>query len=104
MCSTCCPKVQSSSPGNRPPGCSAVADWILINGAKIDRAAFEANYVRANDHAWEKIALGRDAEPRSCLICGAGVPGEAATVAYTSAVGILCAPCFNRFVGPSTPP
>jgi hypothetical protein len=81
-----------------------LAEWILINGAKIDRAAFEANYARANDHAWEKIALTRDDGARSCLICGAAVPDKGATMAYASSAGILCAPCFERFVGPSTPP
>lgn len=80
-----------------------MGDWILINGAKIDRAAFEANHARANDQVWEKIALVRDDGPRTCLICGAGVPGEG-VAAYTSSADILCAPCFDRFVGPSTPP
>jgi hypothetical protein len=82
-----------------------MSDWILINGEKVDRAAFEARYVKAIGHAWETTALAGDALPRRCLICGADVPHKrAATVAYTSEAGILCAPCFDRFAGPSTPP
>lgn len=79
-------------------------DWILIDGKRVDRAAFEANYAKANAQACEKIVLAPDATLRSCLICGGDVARGAATVAYTSSAGVLCAPCFERFVGPSTPP
>jgi hypothetical protein len=82
-----------------------MADWILINGEKVDRAAFEANYAKANEQAWEKVALGANVLPRGCLICGAAVQRETdRAIAYQSDVGTLCAPCFERFVGPSTPP
>ena len=77
-----------------------MADWILLNGTKIDRAAFEANHAKANNQVWEKVSLS-DAPEKPCLICQ-GIPLGA--VAYRSATDILCAPCFERFVGPSTPP
>jgi hypothetical protein len=39
-----------------------------------------------------------------CLMCGNAIPRERETYIYRSAVGVLCSPCFDRFVGPSAPP
>jgi len=79
-------------------------DWILIDGKKVDRAEFEARYAKADEQAWEKVALAGPLSPPSCLICEAAVARDAAAVVYASPAGVLCAPCFERFVGPSTPP
>jgi hypothetical protein len=81
-----------------------MGDWILLNGERVDRAAFEANYAKALEQAWEKAALANDEPIGSCLICAGAVPRGRETIAYRSFAGVLCAPCFERFVGPSTPP
>jgi hypothetical protein len=76
-----------------------VADWILLNGAKVDRARFEANLDLAYEQDWEKANADK---PGTCLICEGKIPQS--SVAYVSPRAVLCAPCFERFVGPSTPP
>jgi len=83
-----------------------VADWILVNGVKVDLADFEASYDKANSQAWEKVvtaAAGATVSGR-CLICGDSIPRVREGYLYRSNAGVLCSPCFDRFVGPSTPP
>jgi hypothetical protein len=75
------------------------ADWLLLNGVKVDRAKFEASLDVAYGQAWEKTRVEKVS---TCLICEASIACE--TTAYVAPRGILCAPCFERFVGPSTPP
>jgi len=83
-----------------------VADWILVDGVKVALADFEASYDKANNQVWEKvvIAAADGVAAGHCLICGNAIPREREKYIYRSAVGVLCSPCFDRFVGPSTPP
>jgi hypothetical protein len=83
-----------------------VNGWILVNGVKVDLADFEASCDKANDQVWEKVIIavtGRTVEGR-CLICGDEIPRPREKYTYRSPAGVLCSPCFDRFVGPSTPP
>jgi hypothetical protein len=83
-----------------------VGDWILVGGVKVGLADFEASYHKANNQAWEKTvtAVSGGAVGGRCLMCGNAIPRERETYIYRSAVGVLCSPCFDRFVGPSAPP
>jgi hypothetical protein len=83
-----------------------VGDWILINGVKVDLADFEASCDKANNQAWEKVVTAVAGETASgrCLICGGAIPRNREKYIYRSAAGVLCSPCFDRFVGPSAPP
>ena len=83
-----------------------MTDWILINGVKVDLVDFEASYDKANSQAWEKVmtAVAGEAVSGRCLICGDAIPREREKYIHRSAAGVLCSPCFDRFVGPSTPP
>ena len=80
--------------------------WILVNGVKVDLADFEASHAKANDQIWEKVMIAGacGAGGGRCLICGDMIPREREKYIYRSTVGVLCSPCFDRFVGPSTPP
>jgi hypothetical protein len=83
-----------------------MADWILINGVKVDLAGFEASCDKANNQAWEKVMTAEDGAVASgrCLICGDAIPRQREKYIYRSPAALLCSPCFDRFVGPSTPP
>ena len=81
-----------------------MTDWILINGVKVDLADFEVSYDKANNHVWEKAMTAGEAISGRCLICADAIPRAGENYIHWSAAGMLCSPCFDRFVGPSTPP
>ena len=73
-----------------------VADWILVNGARIERSYFEANVQEACSVEWNIQTTSRSEGHAHCIICGIAIPEGAARM--VSPNGDLCMYCFDEFV------
>ena len=71
-------------------------EWIEINGAKMDRAYFEANIKEAKSALWNPAIIPREADHRHCLVCEIAM--SAGNHAFRSSTGWLCKVCFSGYV------
>ncbi len=73
-----------------------MADYILVNGARIEREFFDENVAEARECKWTASEVPATAGHYHCLVCGAGIgSGEAA---YHAGNRWLCKYCYDHFL------
>jgi hypothetical protein len=73
-------------------------DWVVVNGAKIERSFFDESLAEARKYSWEaKTVTNQD--HHHCVICSAAISsGMDSGPAYASTGGWLCHFCYDRFI------
>ena len=73
-----------------------MSDWILVNGARIERSFFRENVSEARTYSWEKSRWEVANDHGHCMLCNIALSGS--DVCYRSKGGCLCSYCFETFV------
>jgi hypothetical protein len=73
-------------------------DWVLVNGARVERAYFEENLREARAQEWALPTERTRTGHRHCIICGVAIETELSSGYMTSKVGLLCASCHGQFI------
>ncbi|MBL8862124.1 MAG: hypothetical protein JNK02_08935 [Planctomycetes bacterium] len=73
-----------------------VVDWVVINGARIERSFFEENVSEAREYSWELTRWENPEDHGHCMICNVALAGR--DECYQSESGWLCPYCFESFV------
>ena len=76
-----------------------MAEWLIVNGARIERSFFEENVSEARQYAWERTRWQEPKDHGHCMVCNIAL--AAGEECYRSCGGWLCPYCFTQFV--STP-
>jgi hypothetical protein len=74
-------------------------EWIIVNGARIERSFFQENVAEARSCAWLKTVWEDVGNHGHCMICG--VPLCEGESCLRSKNGWLCTYCFDTFVNPT---
>jgi hypothetical protein len=72
-----------------------MAEYMLVNGSRIERTFFEENVAEARSYKWERKAVP-DGEHQHCLVCTAAIGAE--ETALSSGGHWLCAFCFQNYI------
>ena len=78
-----------------------MAEWIDINGAKIEKQFLEENVAEAKTSTWKPAQWPKNLDHSHCIICTIAIPykNESPSAAYyKSEGGWLCAYCYERFM------
>lgn len=77
-----------------------MSEWVIVNGAKIDKEFFEQNLAEAKPYKWFLKKWSRQGEHTHCMICNISIPENPPkeTVFYQSQGGCLCSFCFDNFI------
>ena len=73
-----------------------VAEWIIVNGARIERSFLEANVAEARSCVWQKTRWATADDHGHCMICSIAL-GDT-DPCYRSKGGWLDEYCFGRFI------
>ncbi len=73
-----------------------MAEWVLVNGARIERSFLEESVSEAREYAWEKTHWEHPNDHGHCAVCNIELTDH--DVCYQSAGGWLCPYCFERFM------
>jgi len=73
-----------------------MTDWVLVNGARIERSFLRENVSEARTYAWEKGRWEGTGDHGHCFVCNVALSGG--NVCYRSDGGWLCPYCFGAFV------
>ena len=83
-----------------------MTDWVLVNGARIEKAYFEENVLDAKKYLWGKFDwVNESASHDHCIICSVPIPrvgGSTGETAYRSLGGYLCEYCYDNFISCSS--
>jgi len=76
-------------------------DWLIVNGARIEKIYFEEQVAETKKYTWEKYSCENElVSHHHCIICSVSVPSaEVSTgeTAYKSTGGYLCEYCHDNF-------
>lgn len=77
-----------------------MSTWIEINGAKIEKAFFDANVREAKGYNWGETRASDLSDHVHCMICGVTIDPKSPTTirAYKSKGVHVCAYCYNHFL------
>jgi hypothetical protein len=78
-----------------------MSNWIVVNGAKIDKEFFEQNVAEAQSYHWHRKQWDKQGDHTHCIICGITIPtsdDKNEPVYYQSEGGWLCGYCFENFI------
>jgi len=73
-----------------------MAEWVTVNGARIERGFFEENVAEARKYNWVKTHWDKVGDHGHCMVCNVTLSGN--DPCYLSDTGWLCAYCFETFV------
>jgi len=73
-----------------------VAEWVMVNGARIERSFLEENVSEARGYSWQCARWEKPNDHGHCMICTVALAGG--DVCYQSEGGWLCSYCFERFI------
>jgi len=73
-----------------------MAEWVLVNGARIERSFLEENVSEARGYLWHKTRWDHPKDHGHCMICNAAL--AEGNVCYRSEGGWLCPSCLERFI------
>ncbi len=76
-----------------------MADYILINGTRIEREFFDENLAEARECTWSISRVPVTPDHQHCLVCGVGM-GSGDT-AYCAGNRWLCKYCHDHFIAPA---
>jgi hypothetical protein len=75
-----------------------MTEWIVVNGARIERDFFDENLADAKRKTWALQTVS-DRDHHHCAICSAAISsGVGDGPAYASNDGWLCDFCYDRFL------
>lgn len=77
-------------------------EWILVNGARVERTFFEDNLLEAKTCNWRPCERHPDKSHKHCLICGVA-SSESSAAGWCSDVRWLCESCHGQFMEGATP-
>ena len=78
-----------------------MAEWVMVNGARIERSFLEENVSEARKYDWEQMRWEKNRDHGHCMICSVAQAGG--DVCYRSKGGLLCSYCFERFIARDEP-
>lgn len=73
-----------------------MTDWVMVNGARIERSFLRDNVSEARTYAWERRRWEKSNDHGHCMVCNVSL--SAGDVCYCSEGGWLCPYCFETFV------
>jgi hypothetical protein len=73
-----------------------MSDWIMVNGARIERSYLRENISEAKTYSWEKRGWDMADDHGHCMICNIAL--SVGDVGYRSEAGWLCSYCFETFL------
>lgn len=77
-----------------------MVDWVMVNGARIERTFFEENVSEARRYNWLQTRWGNPNDHAHCMICG--VVLSRGDICYRSDGGWVCPHCYENFVSLAT--
>ena len=75
-----------------------MTEWVMVNGARIERSFLQENVSEARTYAWGKGRLEMPEEHGHCMVCNVALSGN--DECYCSKGGLLCPYCLETFVTP----
>ena len=73
-----------------------MTDWVVVNGARIERSYFEANLEEARSVKWSESAGEESKVHIHCMVCGVAI--GASETRMISSAGYLCLSCYDQFL------
>lgn len=73
-----------------------MAEWVMVNGARIERSFLEENVAEARSYSWESTRWEKGNDHGHCMVCSVVLTGD--MPCYCSKGGWLCPHCFGAFV------
>ena len=73
-----------------------MVDWILVNGAKIEKYYLDENVAEAKKYCWKQARWEATGSHGHCLICNIGL--SANDPCGCSEGGWLCLYCLKNFI------
>jgi len=74
-----------------------MTEWVMVNGARVERRFFDENLAEARSFRWEPVQLLVEGDHHHCLICGVVLGAE---LAHRSIGGYACRGCFSTYAAP----
>ena len=71
-------------------------EYVLVNGARIERGFFEENLAEARSCLWSPTRGMESGDHGHCLICGVMLNDH--DEHHISENGLLCTHCYDRFI------
>jgi len=77
-----------------------MSEWVMVNGAWIEREFFEQNVCEAKSYEWVRITSNELVNHAHCMVCGISLDSEQSkcVFAYKTTGGHLCEYCFDHFI------
>lgn len=76
-----------------------MTEWVVVNGARIEKAYFEANVAEARSLSWTPSTWRQAGGHTHCLICGIALDADSGRC-YESEGGWACVHCLDAYVVP----
>lgn len=73
-----------------------MTEWVIVNGARIERTFLEANVAEARSYTWKRGQWDEPGEHGHCMICSISI--SEGDMCYHCKEGQLCPYCYERFV------
>ena len=73
-----------------------MVEWVMVNGARIERSFLEENVAEARRYVWLKTHWNKVGEHGHCMVCGVALSGK--DPCYCSEGGWLCPYCLKTFL------
>lgn len=73
-----------------------MAEYILVNGARVEREFFDDNLAEARGCTWKLERVPASSDHHHCLVCGIGI--ESGAAAYRSGSRWLGKYCYDHFL------
>jgi hypothetical protein len=73
-------------------------EWVLVNGARIERTYLEENLQEARAQEWLVPTDQTHYDHRHCMVCTVAIDMGHHSRYMTSKAGVLCASCYAQFI------
>jgi hypothetical protein len=74
-----------------------MAEWIIVNGARIEKSYFDANVTEARSKTWTPARWDKTSDHGHCLVCGVTISLDKPDY-FRSGSTSLCSYCFRNYV------
>lgn len=74
------------------------SDYVLVNGARIERRFFEENLEEARGLVWRNVDPATLVEHKHCLVCMKALPDDRDQRVFASGNRWLCGFCHSNFL------
>jgi hypothetical protein len=73
-----------------------MAEWVIVNGSRIERCYFEDSVAEAKKYDWVKTNWDNPVSHGHCIVCNVTLSGDDPCIRSNG--GWLCSHCFEAFV------